>query len=160
MNTEKTLFNLKHLNENFTEKLAEEVFGESKDKITELYKKHTSIPIHLLEKEDYDKLQEYLKPRYPMTYNFTHTTNMTKSNSFGTLDKQNGVKLECTLGIKDAGYGWFEIYDAKSGGERWYAEGGIWINNNGEVTDYDGIFELPDFIQEKLNQLGYSTDNL
>jgi hypothetical protein len=54
-------------------------------------------------------------------------------------------------------YGSFEFYDIKSGGENWYASGGIWFDENKCINDYDGVFELPNEIIEKLKEIGYDT---
>ena len=75
-------------------------------------------------------------------------------NSFGVLHSESNVTLEVTVGIKSEDYGWFEIYDLESGGEEWYAEGGIWFDGK-EVTDYDGVFSLPIPVIEKLREWGY-----
>jgi|688.fasta_scaffold842831_2 hypothetical protein len=72
-----------------------------------------------------------------------------------------GTELEVTVGIKNEGYGWFELYDVETGGERVYAEGGLWFSKEGDTTylrDYDGVFELPDYIMDKLVEMGYSMD--
>ena len=91
--------------------------------------------------------------------NFQATTSLRLSNSFGTLKKENDVLLECTLGIKDANYGWFEIYDEETGGESWYAEGGLDFNGM-DVVGYDGCFDIPKPIADKLVEIGYSLDEL
>jgi hypothetical protein len=72
-----------------------------------------------------------------------------------------GTELEVTVGIKSEDYGWFEFYDVKTGGERVYAEGGLWFDNDGDTTylrDYDGVFELPEYVMDKLVEMGYSMD--
>ena len=69
------------------------------------------------------------------------------------------AKMDCCLGIKDDSYGWFEMYDVESGGEWLYIEGGIWFTNK-SVTDYDGCFDLPIPIREKLTELGYSLNEI
>ncbi len=72
-----------------------------------------------------------------------------------------GTELEVTVGIKNEGYGWFELYDVETGGERVYAEGGLWFSKEGDTTylrDYDGVFELPEYIMDKLVEMGYSMD--
>mgnify|MGYP003339668140 CR=1 FL=1 len=75
-------------------------------------------------------------------------------NSFGTLKEDNGVELEVTVAINNPGYGWFEFYDVESGGDEWYAEGGIWFQGN-QVTGYDGVFCLPEVVVNKLKEWGY-----
>ncbi len=74
-----------------------------------------------------------------------------------------GIELEVTIGIKDEDYGWFELYDVKTGGERVYAEGGLWFHKEDNITylrDYDGVFELPEYIMDKLVEMGYSMDQI
>jgi len=82
--------------------------------------------------------------------------NLALENSFGTLKDESGIALEITLTIKDDEYGHFELFDLKTGGQNWYAEGGIWFENN-TVTDYDGLFCLPPAIINKLQEWGYNT---
>jgi hypothetical protein len=72
-----------------------------------------------------------------------------------------GTELEVTVGIKSEDYGWFEVYDTKTGGERAYAEGGLWFDkdeNSTYLRDYDGVFELPKYIMDKLEEWGYNMD--
>ena len=74
-----------------------------------------------------------------------------------------GTELEVTVGIKNEGYGWFEVYDTKTGGEYIYYEGGLWFNIYEGVTylrDYDGVYELPKVVEDKLVEWGYSMDQL
>jgi hypothetical protein len=87
---------------------------------------------------------------------FKTTQHISLSNSFGTL-KSETVELQITVGIKDEGYGWFELYDTKTGGEEWYAEGGL-LFENGALVDYDGVFSLPPSVVDKLNEWGYDVD--
>ena len=83
---------------------------------------------------------------------------LSASNSFGQTRKPRKVELDVTVGIKDNGDGWFELYDIETGGDDWYAEGGLWFDGK-TLTDYDGIFELPKFIVDKLNELGYDVSD-
>lgn len=91
------------------------------------------------------------------TTTFLTTTNLSSSNSFGLVDKQASVELSITVGINSEDYGWFELYDTKTGGDRWYADGGLWFDNK-TLTDYDGVYALPIEIIEKLEQMGYNAD--
>ena len=88
------------------------------------------------------------------TYNKTTTEHLTLENSFGIVAENTAVKLNCTVGIKDYTYGWFEVYDEETGGIDWHAEGGLW------VTDYDGVFRLPNGIIELLKENGYNTEEV
>ena len=90
---------------------------------------------------------------------FTVTQALSLENSYGTL-KAADVELEVTVGIKDPGdYGWFELYDVETGGDEWYAEGGLWIKGN-TVTEYDGVFALPPAITNKLKEWGCNVSEI
>jgi len=80
-------------------------------------------------------------------------------NSFGTIKAEDNITLEVTVGINSDDYGWFELYDIESGGEDWYAEGGLWIKDK-VITDYDGVFSLSPVIIEKLKEWGYDTSEV
>jgi hypothetical protein len=91
---------------------------------------------------------------------FQVTAYVTKSTSYGIIDKQDGVELDVTLEMDfDEQYGWFEVYDVETGGDDWYASGGIWVKGN-KVVDYDGVFSLSDFIIDKLKEWGYDVSDL
>jgi hypothetical protein len=91
---------------------------------------------------------------------FQVTAYVTKSTSYGIIDKQDGVELDVTLEMDfDEQYGWFEVYDVETGGDDWYASGGIWVKGN-KVVDYDGVFSLSDFIISKLEEWGYDVSDL
>lgn len=92
------------------------------------------------------------------TYNFTAVQSLSLENSFGTIATEKHVELECSLGINSEDYGWFEFYDIKTGGEDWYAEGGLTFENK-VLVDYDGVFALPPFILDKLAELGYNVED-
>jgi hypothetical protein len=90
-------------------------------------------------------------------YNFQATQSLSLGNSFGTIKTQKDIILEVTVGIKDEHGGWFEIYDEESGGEEWYAEGCIDFDGM-TVVGYDGCFDLPKVVCDKLEELGYTLD--
>ena len=50
-------------------------------------------------------------------------------------------------------HGWFEIYDEESGGEDYYAEGGLSFDGN-KLYDYDGVFSLDDEVLKCLKEWG------
>ena len=90
-----------------------------------------------------------------MKTEFKTKLTLVKENSFGILDQEEDVVVNVTLGIREEkGTGWFEIYDIKTGGDKWHAEGGLWFEDNA-LTDYDGVFSLPECIEEKLKELNY-----
>jgi hypothetical protein len=85
---------------------------------------------------------------------------LTLQTSFGIIHSEDGVKMEVTVGIHESGKtGWFEMYDLESGGEDWYAEGGLRFEGK-TLTDYDGVFELPSQVTDKLKEWGYETEEV
>jgi len=66
--------------------------------------------------------------------------------------------MNFSVGI-DGHEGWFEMYDEESGGEDFYASGGLWFKNN-RLVDYDGVFCLPDEILDKLEEHGYNVEDV
>jgi hypothetical protein len=94
-----------------------------------------------------------------ITQEFIATESLSLENSFGTIKKQNDIELQVTIGINSDDYGWFEIYDVESGGDEWYAEGGIWFKGM-TIVDYDGVFALPRCIIEKLKGMGYDVSEV
>jgi hypothetical protein len=90
---------------------------------------------------------------------FQTVQSLSLENSFGTLKAEDNITLEVTVGINSDDYGWFELYDIESGGEDWYAEGGLWIKDK-VITDYDGVFSLSPVITEKLKEWGYDTSEV
>ena len=76
------------------------------------------------------------------------------------LDSSPKETLEITVGADtNDEYGFFEIYDIKSGGERFYAEGGLWFTGK-ELVDYDGVFELSQHVTKKLKEWGFDTSEI
>jgi hypothetical protein len=90
-------------------------------------------------------------------HNFQATQSLSLENSFGTLRQQKDVILDITVGIHSEDSGWFELYDEETGGEDWYAEGSIEFDGK-NVVGYDGVFDLPKVICDKLEELGYTID--
>ena len=87
--------------------------------------------------------------KYKETFNATES--LTLENSYQVIKTEENINLEVNLKIKSDTYGCFEFYNEDTS---WYAEGGLWIENK-KITDYDGVFELPPFILNKLESLGY-----
>ncbi|GAF95387.1 unnamed protein product [marine sediment metagenome] len=101
-----------------------------------------------------------------MAYNYNKhetfqvETPVNMETTHGVLDSSNNEKMEVTVGVDTkANYGYFEIYDIASGGDRFYGEGGLWFSGN-KLTDYDGVFELSQFVTKKLNEWGYDTSDV
>ena len=132
---------------------------------TEFYKRYSVVinnypTTKLFTWEDIKPYLEELAKQvrvYPTVEKFKTTQNMIRETSYGIVGKENEVELNITVGIKSEGRGWFEVYDEESGGEKWYAEGGLWFEN-GKLTDYDGVFSLMKPIEDKLIEMGYEID--
>jgi hypothetical protein len=92
-------------------------------------------------------------------YEFTTTEGLILENSFGTIKGEYDVKLNVSIGINNDTYGWFELYDIETGGDEWYAEGGLWFNGK-IVTMYDGVFALPKSVTDKLRELGFNVSEV
>ena len=78
--------------------------------------------------------------------------------SAGLVEPRVKRIMSFSVGI-DGHKGWFEMYDEESGGEDFYASGGLWFTNN-RLVDYDGVFSLPDEILDKLDEAGYDVDDI
>ena len=91
-------------------------------------------------------------------FEFKAIESLSLENSFGTIKEEKNIELNVSVGINDEGYGWFEIYDEESGGDEWYAEGGLWFKDK-ELVDYDGVFSLPHSVVTKLRELGYTCED-
>jgi hypothetical protein len=99
-----------------------------------------------------------------MEYNrketFKVNTPVRLETSYAVIDKSDDEEMEITVGVDDdSQYGYFEMYDTKTGGERFYAEGGLWFNGK-ELTDYDGVFELSQHVMSKLKEWGYDVSEM
>lgn len=83
--------------------------------------------------------------------------NLVSQSSYGVNDVNEQATIKVEVGIKECGtYGFFEFYDVNDP-ENWYAEGGLWFRDN-KLVDYDGVFELSDFVTDKLKEWGYEID--
>lgn len=83
----------------------------------------------------------------------TVTETLRLETSAGLVEEET-VEIEVTVAKGIAGRGWFEIADTKSGGNSWYAEGGLWFQDK-KVTEYDGVFGLPRAVINILTEQGY-----
>jgi hypothetical protein len=89
---------------------------------------------------------------------FESTQTLSMSNSFGIVRAPEQVKIEVNIGIHESGdTGWFELYDLETGGDDWYAGGGLWFRGN-TLVEYDGVFSLPKVVADKLEDWGYEID--
>lgn len=94
---------------------------------------------------------------YELKETFQVETAVALETLYGVIDHEPKVTLEITVGIdEESEYGFFELYDLESGGDRFYAEGGLWFEGK-TLTEYDGVFELSSHIVDKLNEWGFDT---
>ena len=91
-------------------------------------------------------------------FEFQVKENLSLSNSFGVIKEEDNILLNVSVGINTSTYGWFEIYDIESGGNEWYAEGGLKFRDK-DLVDYDGVFSLPLSVINKLRELGYKIED-
>lgn len=82
---------------------------------------------------------------------FTVTRHLSKSNSFGTVAQGKDIELTVNMHYnRNEERGSFEFSD--DDGE-WYAEGML-IFTDGVLTDYDGVYAVPDFVLDWLQVQG------
>ena len=76
-----------------------------------------------------------------MKTEFKATLNLVMENSFGILDKEDKIEVKVILGIRErevfpycdkeeSNTGWFEVYDIKTGGEKWH----VGLRSNADST--------------------------
>jgi hypothetical protein len=101
-----------------------------------------------------------------MAYNFdkqetwTVESPVNMETSYGVIDSSEKETLHITVGVdSEAEYGFFEIYDEATQGDRFYGEGGLWFDGK-ELTDYDGVFELSQYVIDKLKEWGFDTSEI
>lgn len=85
---------------------------------------------------------------------FYSNTSLCLETSFATYNHMQDVKVKFTIGIIDDERGYFELSDVETGGEKWYADGGLWFDGK-KLIDYDGVFELPEQIIDELENMSY-----
>jgi len=93
------------------------------------------------------------------TVNFESVQSLRLASSYGVVKQEELVEIEVNISI-DGNRGSFELYDIETGGESWYAEGGLWLKKGTELVDYDGVHELPKVVSDKLIEMGINLDNL
>lgn len=94
------------------------------------------------------------------TETWTEKSVVSMETSYGVVDSSNSEEMEITVGIfKDnPERGYFELYDVESGGERFYGEGGLWFDGK-TLTDYDGVFQISNWVLKKLEEWGYDVSD-
>lgn len=91
---------------------------------------------------------------------FKVNTPVALETSYAVIDKSDDEEMEITVGVDDEKqYGFFEMYDTKTGGERFYAEGGLWFDGK-TLIDYDGVFCISEHVLTKLKELGYDVSDM
>jgi hypothetical protein len=91
---------------------------------------------------------------------FEVETPVRMETTYGVLDSSKKEKLTVTVGVDSkAEYGYFELYDNETGGERFYGEGGMWFTGK-TLNDYDGVFELSHHVTNKLKEWGFDTSDV
>jgi len=87
----------------------------------------------------------------------TETTQVRYSGSFGSTPSETRT-MKITAWICDERKrGGFEIYDTETSGDEYYGSGGIWLDDNGHITDYDGTGMIDLRILAWLGELGHVT---
>ena len=76
-------------------------------------------------------------------------------SSWGATKRQPRTMKITAWVCEERQRGGFEIYDLESGGEDYYGEGGMWLNDDGYLCDYDGAFSLDWDIVRWLDKLGH-----
>ncbi len=88
-------------------------------------------------------------------YQFTHTSKLVMSSSFGVIATTELREIEFEIGIfEDKTGGYFTL---DGGDEDWYAEGSLEFDEM-YLVGYDGVFELSSYILDYLETLGYNVD--
>ena len=86
---------------------------------------------------------EFTKEMY-VGYEYSHTP---------TIEREKKTMSYTIVWDKSTERGWFEMYDLESGGDDYYAEGGLWFDGR-ELIDYDGVFQLDENIEKWLKRNG------
>jgi len=90
---------------------------------------------------------------------FEAVRDVSYENSFGMVRSAKVVTMCGDVRLTKPDYGYFEIWDKKSGGEEWYAEGGLWFED-GKLVDYDGVFALDEGITRILTSWGFDCSDM
>ena len=101
-----------------------------------------------------------MERNYNHNETWTEKTGLYSETSAGVERSEKEIEVKFTVGVSDeAGYGYFEFYDLKTGGEEWYADGGLWFTGK-KLTDYDGVFSLCNQVKNKLKEWGYDISDM
>jgi hypothetical protein len=84
----------------------------------------------------------------------TETRHVCMEGSWGATPRvERTMRLTASIN-SETRRGCFEVYDVDSGGDEFYGGGGLWLNGNGYLCDYDGVGSLDMGIVEWLDDLG------
>jgi hypothetical protein len=72
---------------------------------------------------------------------------------------QKDVEMQVSIGFNYSSNGWYQIYDTKTKGQDWYAEGRL-VMNQISLVSFSGFDGLPICILNKLKELGYNTSQV
>lgn len=90
---------------------------------------------------------------------FIEKQDLALSNSFGVTDAENNVELTVNMEYNlEKKYGSFEFY--RTGTEEWYGSGGLWVDENNELADYDGVYSLMPFVLDWLQGVGVNVSDM
>ena len=88
------------------------------------------------------------------TMDKTETRHVCMEGSWGATPRvERTMRLTASVN-KETGRGCFEIYDVETGGDEFYGEGGLWFDDEGWLSDYDGCGSLDFGIVEWLDEIG------
>ena len=88
-----------------------------------------------------------------ITRQFANTIINTVDGNGNVLDNTNtGITIE--LNLFDGKPVYAEVYDTKTGGQNQYVEIRLTFCD-GELVDYDGIFEIPHDLVKMIEDLGF-----
>lgn len=85
---------------------------------------------------------------------FIYKTPLVESTQYGTVLKEED-NVELTVNMEydfENRRGSFEFY--KTDTDEYYSSGGLWVNEDNELEDYDGVYSLMDFILDWLQSIG------
>lgn len=91
-------------------------------------------------------MKSTIKREFPST-----TIGMIDANGVDLTSRAKGVTVE--LHLRDGSPVCAEVYDTKSGGNNHHAEIGL-IVEDGELVDYDGVFDIPKEVLAMCEELG------
>ena len=90
---------------------------------------------------------------------FIERENLVMSGSFGSMGGENDVSLTVHMNYDyENRHGTFEFY--RTGSDDWYGSGGLWVDENNELTDYDGVYPLMPFVLDWLQGVGVNVSDM